>query len=240
MTFHILLKEYRNRSGLSIIDLAKKLGLKTGAYLGNIEAGRQKAPTVDRIIKMADILKLSKAEADEFIKVGISERLPKKDFTILSGMVSKGGAFFGEKISFTTDEPKRIIPVFDASCGKFIDWTDGSYPARHYPEVEHTDSRDPNAFYVRAHGDSMTGRADDKRTIFDGDLLLVEPNTPLMDGDIVFSRIDGQGVIVKKYKKEKNVIRLIPLNDKYPIQDVTAKDEPRVFPITEIKRKLRR
>jgi transcriptional regulator with XRE-family HTH domain len=33
---------------------------------------------------------------------------------------------------------QRLIPVFDASCGKFIDWTDGSYPVGHYPENEPT------------------------------------------------------------------------------------------------------
>lgn len=133
---------------------------------------------------------------------------------------------------------QRLIPVFDASCGKFIDWTDGSYPSGHYPENEPTNSQDPNAFYVKAHGDSMTGRADDRRTIFDGDLLLVEPSKQINDGDIVFCRNDGKGVTIKKFKHAKDRVHLIPLNDKYEIITLSHQDKCSCFKITEIKRKM--
>ncbi|MBI4708208.1 MAG: helix-turn-helix domain-containing protein [Candidatus Omnitrophica bacterium] len=133
---------------------------------------------------------------------------------------------------------QRLIPVFDASCGKFIDWSDGSYPVGHYPENEPTNSKDANAFYVRAHGDSMTGRADDRRTIFDGDLLLVEPSKQINDGDLIFCRKDGKGVTVKKIKHSNNNIHLVPLNDKHDIITLSGKNECRCFKITEIKRKV--
>lgn len=133
---------------------------------------------------------------------------------------------------------QRLIPVFEASCGKFIDWSDGSYPIGHYPENEPTNSKDQHAFYVRAHGDSMTGRADEKRTIFDGDLLLVEPSKQISDSDLVFCRNDGKGVTIKKFKKFKNGIHLIPLNEKYDIITLTEKDSCHCFRITEIKRKV--
>lgn len=133
---------------------------------------------------------------------------------------------------------QRLIPVFDASCGKFIDWTDGSYPIGHYPENEPTTSKDKNSFYVRAHGDSMTGRADDRKTIFDGDLLLVEPSKAINDGDIVFCRNDGKGVTVKKYKHSKDKLHLLPLNDKYDIIVLTSQSRCCCFKITEIKRKI--
>jgi len=132
---------------------------------------------------------------------------------------------------------QRNIPVFDASCGKFIDWSDGSYPVGHYPENEPTGSKDPHAFYVRAHGDSMTGRADDRRTIFDGDLLLVEPSKEVNDGDLVFCRNDSKGVTIKKFKRAKNKIHLIPLNDRYDILILSSQDKYACFRITEIKRK---
>lgn len=133
---------------------------------------------------------------------------------------------------------QRLIPVFDGSCGKFIDWSDGSYPPGHYPDNEPTSSKDQNAFYVRAHGDSMTGRADDRRTIFDGDLLLVEPSKVLNDGDLIFCRNDGKGVTIKKFKHAKDKIHLIPLNDKYDIIILSCKDQCHCFRITEIKRKM--
>jgi len=137
-----------------------------------------------------------------------------------------------------TKPDQRLVPVFDASCGKFIDWSDGSYPAGHYPDNEPTSSKDQNAFYVRAHGDSMTGRADDRRTIFDGDLLLVEPAKQVNDGDLVFCRNDGKGVTIKKFKRAKNKIHLVPLNDKYEIIILGSQDKCHCFKITEIKRKV--
>jgi len=133
---------------------------------------------------------------------------------------------------------QRLIPVFDASCGKFIDWSDGSYPVGHYPENEPSSSKDAHAFYVRAHGDSMTGRADDRRTIFDGDLLLVEPSKAINAGDLVFCRNDGKGVTIKKFKRTKDKIHLIPLNDKYDILVLSCQDKCHCFKITEIKRKV--
>jgi SOS-response transcriptional repressor LexA len=133
---------------------------------------------------------------------------------------------------------QRLIPVFDASCGKFIDWEDGSYPPGHYPENEPSNSKDAHAFYVRAHGDSMTGRADDRRTIFDGDLLLVEPSRTINDGDLIFCRNDNKGLTIKKFKRAGNKIHLIPLNDKYDIIILSSQDKCYCFKITEIKRKM--
>lgn len=133
---------------------------------------------------------------------------------------------------------QRMIPVFEASCGKFIDWSDGSYPVGHYPENKPTDSKDPHAFYVRAHGDSMTGRADERRTIFDGDLLLVEPTQDLHDGDLAFCRHDDKGVTIKRFRRSKDKIHLIPLNDKYEVITLTCKDRCHCFKVTEIKRKV--
>lgn len=145
---------------------------------------------------------------------------------------------YGISLPEYTKPDQRLIPVFDASCGKFIDWTDGSYPVGHYPENEPTNSKDTNAFYVRAHGDSMTGRADERRTIFDGDLLLVEPSKQIVDGDLIFCRRDGKGVTVKKFKRGQDKIHLIPLNDKYDIITLTGRSDCHCFKITEIKRKV--
>ncbi len=132
----------------------------------------------------------------------------------------------------------RMIPVFDASCGQFIDWTDGGYPSGISNEMMDTDSKDRHAFYVRAHGESMTGRADDRRTIYDGDKLLVEPSKDVVDGDLVLCRDESRGVTVKKFKKYTETIDLIPLNDSFQRITITPKNQIRCFKITEIRRKL--
>ncbi|MDD2703188.1 MAG: S24 family peptidase, partial [Candidatus Omnitrophica bacterium] len=192
---------------------------------------------------ITSLLNVQKNEVRDFWRAAFKERVGESDERFLRGsrhhlesIPDKTGMISDKTKKYSSEE--RLIPVFDASCGALLDWSDGSYPAGHYPRTEPADSKDKNAFYVLARGDLMTGHADDRRTIFDGDLLLIEPGKPVENGDIVLCRFDN-GVIIKKFKHEDGRIRLIPLNDKYPITDLTEKDKSRVFAITEIKRKLR-
>jgi len=227
MKFGQILTFYRERAQLSKIDLARLLRV-SHTYIINIEHGRSKAPSHDRLDQLSEIFRLSGKDKDEFYRIAAQERLP-----------TDAKDYIHKYVERTPSPPgQRRIPVFDAACGKFIDWTDGSHPAGHYPETDLSDTRDPHGFYVRASGDSMTGRADDRRSIYDGDLLLVEPSKQLHDGDISFCRHDDCGVMVKKIKIYDDEIHLIPLNEKFKTVILTKKETVRCFKITEIKRKL--
>jgi SOS-response transcriptional repressor LexA len=104
----------------------------------------------------------------------------------------------------------RQIPVINKGpCGDWVDFTDLSYPAGVADRYEYAPTNDPNAFYVIASGDSMTGSG-----ISEGDLLLVEPNKELQNGCIVLAQGEN-GCTIKKFQKRDDLIILLPTNDKY-------------------------
>lgn len=132
------------------------------------------------------------------------------------------------------DDDHRLIPVINiAACGMWEDLTDLDYPAGVADRYELSGSRDPNAFYVVASGDSMIGG-----DIREGDLLLVEPNKEVRNGDIVLAKDPELGVTVKKfYMKNGNVV-LVSLNDRYPPLTPRRDERFRVYRVTEQRRKL--
>jgi transcriptional regulator with XRE-family HTH domain len=77
MRFNQLLTLFRERSGLKKKHLAEKLGIKPN-YIGDIESGRKKAPTLERCKQIVKILKLNDDEATEFLNAAIEERTPKE------------------------------------------------------------------------------------------------------------------------------------------------------------------
>lgn len=64
-------------------------------------------------------------------------------------------------------------------------------------------------FLLRVKGDSMINAC-----IHDGDLLIVDRSLEVTSGKIVVAMIDGQAT-VKRFKKDKNGIFLMPENNNY-------------------------
>lgn len=64
-------------------------------------------------------------------------------------------------------------------------------------------------FYARAKGDSMKDAG-----IFDGDLLIVDKSIDPVDGKIAICYVNGE-FTVKRIKKEKDEVWLIPANSAY-------------------------
>ena len=65
-------------------------------------------------------------------------------------------------------------------------------------------------YILRVEGDSMRDAG-----ILAGDLLVVHRNQHPVNGQIVVARLDDDEVTVKRYKKNKNTISLIPENGDY-------------------------
>ena len=74
-------------------------------------------------------------------------------------------------------------------------------------------------FGIYVRGDSMKGAQ-----LFAGDLLFVDPKKDPRNGDIVVASVEGDPTI-KRFYKEKDVIRLCPENKKYPPIIVDKSDE---------------
>lgn len=194
--------------------LAKQTGLSEGTisyYISN-----KRSPKFQFLARIAHVL-------DKSISYFIDEEKPES-----------------QKAGRKTNQ--RLVPVFDLPFIKFINWNEGSYPRGIYPLAEPTDSGDPNAFLIRARGENMTGRIDDERSIIDNDLLLIEPTRKPLDGDICICHYENHGIRVEKFKKHQKESFLIPLNENCPptiLGPDNAGDSISIFPISEIKRKLK-
>ena len=127
----------------------------------------------------------------------------------------------------------RYVPIINrVSCGDWLDVGDLDFPPGFGADYELTDSKDPNAFYVIANGDSMVGGR-----IQEGDYLLVSPNIECNSGDIVLAKTE-EGIMVKRYVVKGNSVALEALNPAYGPISLEGKTDLKIYKITEIKIKL--
>lgn len=75
-----------------------------------------------------------------------------------------------------------------------------------------------DCFALKVTGDSMINAG-----IFDGDLVIVNPNEKVSQHDIVVARVDDE-ITVKNYEKKNNKVFLIPQNDNYEPITVTERN----------------
>lgn len=74
-------------------------------------------------------------------------------------------------------------------------------------------------FYARARGDSMTGAGID-----DGDIMVIDRSLEPQNNKIAVCIIDGE-FTVKRIKKEKDNLYLVPENDNYKPLKINAANE---------------
>lgn len=205
-------RKYRKLQGFSLDDVARLCATEagysvTGGYIGRLERWEDgyQNPSIETLRAIAKVL-----------KVELKDILPD----------------FGEQLAKIgiEDVPQthaaRMIPVIGkAACGKWADFTDLEYPAGHADRWEMSPSKDPNAFFIIAKGHSMVG--DD---IQDGDLLLVEPNSEVKNGDIVLAKDDGKGCTVKRFYKNKDgSITLLPMNPDFEPMHVQPHERLKLY-----------
>ena len=80
--------------------------------------------------------------------------------------------------------------------------------------------KNPNStFYARVRGRSMVGAG-----LNDGDLLIIDKSLEPENNKIAVCFVDGE-FTVKRIKKEKDTVWLIPENEEYPPIKLTADNE---------------
>lgn len=84
-----------------------------------------------------------------------------------------------------------------------------------------------STFYARVSGDSMIGAGLD-----DGDLLVIDRSLSPENGKIAVCFIDGE-FTVKRIKKEKNKVYLIPENKKYKPLEIKEENQLIMWGIVE-------
>ncbi|MBI4831095.1 MAG: helix-turn-helix domain-containing protein, partial [Candidatus Lindowbacteria bacterium] len=123
---------------MTSVDLASRADISQ-SYVIEIESGK-KNPSLDVLFRLARALEVSLTE-------------------IISGDPGVGTP--GPRVN-------KYRPVINrVSCGEWMDVGDLDFPPGFGADYELSDTADPNAFYVVAEGDSMTGGR-----IHEGDYLL--------------------------------------------------------------------
>ena len=82
-------------------------------------------------------------------------------------------------------------------------------------------------FYARVIGDSMIGAGLD-----DGDLLIIDRSKNPENGKIAICLVDGE-FTVKRIKKEKEKLYLIPENKKYKVIELKEENELIIWGVVE-------
>ena len=120
-----------------------------------------------------------------------------------------------------SEKPHYVwVPVLNyAQCGAWTDFTDLEFPVGIADRYEQAKTIDENAFFIIAKGDSMVGAG-----INEGDLLLVEPNKRVENGDIVLASIDGEKT-VKRIKMADDHVLLHPMNPDFETIVITDPDK---------------
>ena len=223
------IQKLREDKGLSQEQVARMAGLSVG-YLSKLEQGAEthQNPTLKTLKSIAKILEvpLYILTVEDGIKelekgwkaLSKHSQLPKKLESLVNSVKQQSSV--------------RSLPVLGgASCGKWKDANDMDYPAGHADEFIPAPTKDPNAFIVRAQGDSMINDQ-----IKEGDYLVIEPNTPIKNGNIVLAWDPKNGCTIKKfYKKPDGSIILVAANPKYPPIEVEPNEDFRVY---RVRRKI--
>jgi SOS-response transcriptional repressor LexA len=123
--------------------------------------------------------------------------------------------------------PERMAPVLGvAACGPWLE----SYQVQS-DAFEPIDLRDPDAFFVIAEGESMTGA-----NIPPGAHLLVSPSTPVHNGNIVLARLGDEEFTVKTYYRQAGGTTILqPMNPAFEPIVVKPKEPLTVMRIVEIR-----
>ena len=82
-------------------------------------------------------------------------------------------------------------------------------------------------FYARVDGDSMVGAG-----LEDGDLLVIDRSLNPENGKIAICLVDGE-FTVKRIKKEKNKLYLVPENKKYKPIELKEENELIIWGVVE-------
>jgi len=84
-------------------------------------------------------------------------------------------------------------------------------------------TRSEESFALRVSGDSMKGAG-----IFDGDVVIVNPDPAAKSGDIVVALLDDEAT-VKRYVREKGRVVLRPENVEYDDIVIDKRSDARVL-----------
>ncbi len=206
MTLGEIIKEYRQSHGLSQDAIAIASGLSK-AYISILERNRNPKTGEPPVASLKTIKAISSALGSDFdsifskldpdIKVSISEQLPSL--------------------------PSNALPYNEPHMAPIVGAIPAGYPALAFEEVEgyasipYADAE--NYFFLRVSGESMINAG-----IKSGDLVLLRKQDCADDGQIVAARVNGDEATLKRFKRQGDMVLLLPENPAYDPRVVPAID----------------
>lgn len=125
------------------------------------------------------------------------------------------------------------IPVISwASAGSGNDYCDLETSIDEYMW---SDIKDPNSYGLIIDGDSMEPK------YFEGDRIVVAPNSEARNGDDVVARVQETGeVFFKKFHRSSEIVKLTSYNRVYPELEFRISEFRFIHPVWSVVRKVRR
>jgi phage repressor protein C with HTH and peptisase S24 domain len=215
------LRDRRQALGKSQEEVSAAIG-KSPSYIYQVERGRA-IPSAETLIELSRIYR-----EDPQDYVAIRSLVGQKDRALefwkhLLSRDVKGVQIAGS----------RRVPVINIAQYRSEEkFDDNGHPLGTVDEYMLAHTKDDNAFYVRAEGNSMSP------LIEEGDLVLIEPNLPVKNGDIVFGRLASGAVVKRLHITSDEKIMLLSTNSNYPPIEIRSKRGFRYFKATRISREL--
>lgn len=193
-----------------MLELGRALGLQSGSYIGNVESGRTKPPTLERCKQIADALRLTTQEREQLFKLAAQERTPDEL------------KHFIRSKHFEVHEPsgtygtKKLYLLGEVPAGPIkptADYVEG------FINIDANLVGNKDCFALRVKGDCLK----DKQ-ISSGDIVIVARGVHLENGNIAVVRIhEGpeENCTMKIFRKRGDDVWLMPASsddkDQMPI-----------------------
>jgi len=230
MTSGERIKKFRERLGLSQSEFARRLKYKR-TYIYQLEKGLRNAG-LSVLKKISETFNISIAELigekDKFIITEDDESFLRR---LISSLTPEEKEKVLKSIYMLKKIPLREIPILGyVLAGEPLEIQDILEPIDSITIPENESKGVSFGLFVR--GDSMKDLG-----VEDGDIILVNANSPVESGSLVIAMIDNK-VTFKRLKKENGKIFLVPANDNYEPIELTPNMDIKLYKvIMAIKRK---
>ncbi len=218
--FALHLRSRRLELGKSQEEVSAAIG-KSPSYMYQVERGRA-IPSAEVLIELSRIYCEDPAEYLSARAMGDKKDKSLEFWKRLLSKEAKGVFIAGS----------RRVPVINLAQTKEADFDEGGLPQGGFDHFALAHTKDDNAFYVKAVGDSMSSY------IEEDDLILIEPNARVENGDIVFARTEEGPVVKRLHVTSENRIMLLSLNTNYPPLEIKQRRGFRCFKASRISREL--
>ncbi len=263
LSFGSIVRHQREKLHLTQDQTAAKIGISK-PYLSNIETDKVRNPPTDKVLKALE--RVLDFEGGQLQRLAHLARTPmdiRQEHELLEAKVHKLRSVLKnlladdivkdriaqDDLSDLTGKDTNIsaddliasgvaVPVINKiAAGYPPRFQDMDFPAAAAQEyLRCPDVHDPQAFAVRVFGDAMEP---DYRQ---GDVIIFSPNTSPVSGDDCFVRFAEEGGTTFKrfYEDSAGMIRLQPLNSKYPADSYQQEKITGLWPAIARFERLRR